>query len=43
MFRKKEDEEGLARLAVWAVRNRSRALRNEIARQWRRGLDLPDA
>lgn len=43
MFRKSEDEEGLARLAVWAVRNRSRALGDEIARPWRRGLDLPEA
>jgi len=43
MFRKREEEEGLARLAVWAVKNRSRALRDEITRPWHRGLDLPEA
>ncbi len=43
MFRKREDEEGLARLAVWAVRNRAQALRDEFERPWRRGLELPEA
>ena len=43
MFRHKEDEEGLARLAAWAVRNRARALRDELARPWRRGRTLPEA
>lgn len=43
MFRKKQDEEGLARLATWAVRNRALALRDEIARPWRRGSNLPEA
>ena len=43
MFRKREDEEGLARLAAWAVRNRTRALRKEITRPWRRGRRTPEA
>ena len=43
MFWKKKDEEGLARLAAWAVRNRTRALRDEIARPWRRGRGTPEA
>ena len=43
MFRKKEHEESLAKLATWAVRNRARALRNEIARPWRRGRRTPEA
>ncbi len=30
MFRKKEEDESLAKLATWAVRNRTRALRNEM-------------
>lgn len=42
MFRKREDEEGLARLAAWAVRNRALALRDEITRPWRRGRGLPE-
>jgi hypothetical protein len=37
MFRKKQDNESLAKLASWAVRNRARALRKEIVRPWRRG------
>lgn len=43
MFWKKTDEEGLARLTAWAVRNRTRALRDEIARPWRRGRGTPEA
>ena len=43
MSRKKQDEEGLARLAAWAVRNRALALRDEIASPWRRGSSLPEA
>jgi hypothetical protein len=43
MFRRREDEEGLARLATWAVRNRARALRDEVARPWRRGRSRPEA
>ena len=42
MFSKKKDEEGLARLAAWAVRNRTLALRDEIARPWRRGRGTPE-
>jgi hypothetical protein len=43
MFRKREDEEGLARLAAWAVRNRALALRDEVARPWHRGPRTPEA
>ena len=43
MFGKRDDEEGLARLATWAVRNRALALRDEIARPWKRGSRLPEA
>jgi hypothetical protein len=43
MFWKKTDEEGLARLTAWAVRNRTRALRDEIARPWHRGRGTPEA
>ena len=43
MFRKKQEDESLAKLATWAVRNRTRALRNEIARPWRRGRSTPEA
>ena len=43
MFRKKEEDENLAKLAAWAVRNRARALRAEIARPWRRGRSAPEA
>ena len=42
MFWNKKDEEGLARLAAWAVRNRTLALRDEIARPWRRGRGTPE-
>ena len=42
MFWKKKDEEGLARLAAWAVRNRTLALRDEIARPWRGGRGTPE-
>ncbi len=40
---RKQDDENLARLAAWAVRNRARALRNEIARPWHRGRRTPEA
>ena len=40
---RKQDEENLAKLAAWAVRNRARALRNEIARPWHRGRHTPEA
>lgn len=43
MSRKREDEEGLGRLAAWAMRNRARALRDELARPWRRGRGTPEA
>lgn len=43
MIRKKHEEEGLARLAAWAVRNRARALRDEVTRPWRRGRRAPEA
>ncbi|MBT8477301.1 MAG: hypothetical protein KJO06_00185 [Gemmatimonadetes bacterium] len=43
MFRKQGEEEGLARLISWAVRDRAGALKDEIARPWRRGEDLPEA
>ena len=43
MFRRSEDEEGLARLATWAVRNRALALRDELARPWHRGRQIPEA
>ena len=43
MFRKNEDDEGLARLAAWAVRNRARALKHEITRPWHRGRRTPEA
>lgn len=40
---RRPDDDNLARLAAWAVRNRARALRNEIARPWRRGRRTPEA
>jgi hypothetical protein len=40
---RRHDDEGIARLAAWAVRNRARALRNEIVRPWRRGRRTPEA
>ncbi len=43
MFRKHEEEEGLARLISWAVRDRAVALKDEITRPLRRGEDLPEA
>jgi hypothetical protein len=43
MFRKHEDEEGLARMAAWAVRNRALALRDEITRPWHTGRSTPEA
>jgi hypothetical protein len=43
MFRRDEDEEGLVRLASWAVRNRAEALKDELARPWRRGRMTPAA
>jgi len=43
MSKRRKDEEGLARLAAWAVRNRARALKDEIARPWRRGRSRPEA
>ncbi|MDP2470430.1 MAG: hypothetical protein Q8W46_06180 [Candidatus Palauibacterales bacterium] len=43
MWRNRQDEEGLARLASWAVRDRARAVRDEIARPWRRGRHTPEA
>ena len=43
MFWKREDEKGLARLTAWAVRDRTRALKDEIARPWRRGRRTPEA
>jgi hypothetical protein len=43
MFRKREEEEGLARLAAWAVRNRALALRDEVTRPWHRGPQTPEA
>lgn len=42
-MRRKHDEDSLAQLAAWAVRNRARALRNEIVRPWRRGRGTPEA
>lgn len=43
MFGRDEDEDGLVRLASWAVRNRAAALRDELARPWRRGRTSPEA
>ena len=43
MLRSREGEEGLAKLATWAVRNRALALRDEIARPWHRGRQIPEA
>lgn len=40
---KKHDEDNIAKLAAWAVRNRARALGDEIARPWRRGRQTPEA
>ena len=40
---RKKDDESLPRLAAWAVRNRARALHNEIARPWHRGRRTPEA
>lgn len=42
-MRRKKEEEGLAKLAAWAVRNRARALRDEITRPWHRGRRTPEA
>jgi hypothetical protein len=39
----RRDDDNLARLAAWAVRDRARALRNEITRPWRRGRRTPEA
>jgi hypothetical protein len=43
MTARKKDDESLARLAAWAVRNRARAMKNEIVRPWRRGRRTPEA
>ena len=43
MFRRGEDEEGLVRLTSWAVRNRAEALKDELARPWRKGRLTPEA
>ena len=40
---RRRDDESLAKLATWAVRNRARALRKEITRPWRRGRGTPEA
>ena len=42
-MKRKHDEDSLAKLAAWAVRNSARALRNEIVRPWRRGRGTPEA
>jgi hypothetical protein len=39
----RHDNENLARLAAWAVRDRARAVRREVTRPWRRGRRLPEA
>jgi hypothetical protein len=42
-MRRKKEEESLAKLASWAVRNRARALREDLARPWHRGRRTPEA
>jgi hypothetical protein len=42
-MRRKKEEESLAKLASWAVRNRARALRDDLARPWHRGQRTPEA
>ncbi len=36
-------EGGIARIADWFVRDRTRALRDEITRPWHRGRRTPEA
>ena len=36
-------EESLARVVAWAVQDRARALRDEIARPWTQGRRTPEA
>jgi hypothetical protein len=42
MFRRDEDEAGLARLASWAIRDRARAFRDELAGPWQRDESAPE-
>ncbi len=39
----RERRESLAGLAAWAVRDRARALRDEVARPWTQGRRTPEA